>query len=82
MKFNSKNFDYYTILSKDIPNFLLEYLDIPELKRTSRVGMNCGTDYTKLFHNSCFYSRLDHSIGVALIIWKFTRDKSQTIAGI
>ncbi len=82
MKFNSKNFDYYTILSKDIPNFLLEYLDIPELKRTSRVGMNCGTDYTKLFHNSCFYSRLDHSIGVALIIWKFTRDKSQTIAGL
>lgn len=82
MNFNSENFNYYTILSKEIPNFLLEYLDIPELKRIGMVGMNCGTDYTKLFHNRCFYSRLDHSIGVALIIWKFTYDKSQTIAGL
>ena len=47
MNFNSENFNYYTILSKEIPNFLLEYLDIPELKRIGMVGMNCGTDYTK-----------------------------------
>lgn len=82
MKLNSKNADYYAIFSKDIPSFLLEYLDIPELKRIGMVGMNCGTDYTNLFRNRYFYSRLDHSIGVALIIWKFTHDKRQTIAGL
>ena len=29
-----------------------------------------------------FYSNLEHSIGVALIIWNFTKDKKQTIAGL
>lgn len=73
---------YYKILSIDFPDFLNEYCEIPELKRIDKIGMNCGTDYTKLFDNLYFYSRYDHSIAVALIIWNFTRDKTQTIAGL
>ena len=44
--------------------------------------MNCGIDYTKVFHIKYWYSNLEHSVGVALIIWHFTKDKKQTLAGL
>lgn len=75
--------DYHNILCKGcFPNFLEKYLNLPLLKRLSGIGLLCGSDWTKLFHNRFFYSRLDHSLGVALIIWNFTHDKAQTIAGL
>lgn len=73
---------YFKILVDEIPYFLYEYINTPELQRIGKIGMNCGTDYTKIFNNKFFYSRLDHSIGVALIIWNFTKDKKQTLAGL
>lgn len=73
---------YFYILSPEIPYYLHEYISTPELQRIGKIGMNCGTDYTKIFNNKFFYSRLDHSIGVALIIWNFTHDKKQTLAGL
>lgn len=74
--------EYFHILSKDIPDFLYEYVEAPELRRLSGVGIACGTDHTKIFNNRIFYSRLDHSVGVALIVWNFTKDKKQTLAGL
>ena len=74
--------NYFKILVDEIPYFLYEYINTPELQRIGKIGMNCGTDYTKIFNNKFFYSRLDHSIGVALIIWNFTKDKKQTLAGL
>ena len=44
--------------------------------------MTCGTDYTHIFNNKFFYSNLEHSIGVALIVWHFTKNKKQTLAGL
>lgn len=38
--------------------------------------------YTKLFDKMVWYSSLDHSIAVSLIVWNFTKDKKQTIAGL
>lgn len=73
---------YFKILSDDIPEFLYEYIKVPEMQRIGYIGMNCGTDYTDIFQNKFFYSRLEHSIGVALIIWNFTKDKKQTLAGL
>lgn len=64
---------YYEILSKDFPAFLHPYLELPLLRRLEGVGLLCGTDWTSLYNNRFFYSRLDHSIGVALIIWNFTK---------
>lgn len=52
------------------------------MQRIGKIGCACGTDYTKIFNNKFFYSNLEHSIGVALIIWNFTKDKKQTIAGL
>jgi len=73
---------YYSILSPDYPSFIDKYLNLPILKRLNGVGLLCGTDWTPLYNNSFFYSRLDHSIGVALIIWNFTHDKAQTLSGL
>lgn len=73
---------YHKILSPGYPDFLDKYIELPILKRLSGVGLLCGTDWTHLYKNRFYYSRLDHSIGVALIIWHFTHDKKQTLAGL
>lgn len=74
--------EYFKILSPEFPEWLLEYIDTPEMQRISGITMNCGTDYTKVFNIKYWYSNLEHSIGVALIIWHFTKDKKQTLAGL
>ena len=74
--------EYYKILCPEFPEFLKKYIQLPILQRLSGIGLLCGTDWTSLYKNRFFYSRLDHSIGVALIIWNFTKDKTQTIAGL
>ena len=74
--------EYYKILCPEFPKFLKKYIQLPILQRLSGIGLLCGTDWTSLYKNRFFYSRLDHSVGVALIIWNFTKDKTQTIAGL
>ena len=75
---------YHNILcsQKDYPAFIDKYIALPIMQRLSGIGLLCGSDWTKLFCNRFYYSRLDHSKGVALIIWHFTHDKAQTIAGL
>ena len=79
---NSEIRDFFSILSNEFPNWLLDYIDTYEMQRIGKIGMNCGTDYTNLYYNKYFYSNLEHSVGVALIIWNFTKDKKQTLAGL
>lgn len=76
--------DYQKILcgKNEFPEFLRKYLSLPILQRLAGIGLLCGSDWTNLFCNRFYYSRLDHSLGVALIIWNFTKDKAQTIAGL
>lgn len=74
--------EYFKVLSNEIPDFLYDYIDTPEMQRIGKIGNACGTDYTNIFHNRFFYSNLDHSIGVALIVWNFTKNKKQTLAGL
>lgn len=80
----SKKFveEYHKILNPEFPEFLKKYLNIPIISRLKGIGLLCGTDWTDFFSNNFFYSRFDHSIGVALIIWHFTHDKAQTISGL
>ena len=73
---------YHRILSPDFPEFINNYIDFPILQRLSGIGLLCGTDWTPLYRNRFFYSRLDHSIGVALILWHFTHDRAETLAGL
>lgn len=72
---------YFHILSDEIPDFLKSYVDTPPMQRLGGVSRSCGTIYSKMYHQD-WYSTLDHSVGVALIIWHFTKDKKQTLAGL
>ncbi len=83
-KNNQELEEYFKILSTDIPDFIYEYVDTPEMQRLAGIGQFCGIDYTKFEECNLkyFFSRLDHSIAVALIIWNFTKDKKQTLAGL
>ncbi len=76
--------DFYKIYSKDIPEFLLEFASTKEMQRLKGVGMNCGCEYTSfsIFKSGTQYSRYIHSLGVALIVWNFTKDKAKSVAGL
>lgn len=72
---------YYKILSKEYPDFLDEYINTPIMQKQSGISVSCGTIYSKMYEQM-WYSSLDHSIAVALIIWNFTKDKKQTLSGL
>lgn len=74
--------EYYKILSPEWPSFLDRYTACSSMQRLKGVGLLCGTDWTCLYKNRFRYTRFDHSIGVALIVWHFTHDKIQTLAGL
>lgn len=73
---------YYNILSDDIPDFLNDYINTKEMQRIGKISCTSGTWCTKIFDYKLSYSNLDHSIAVALIIWNFTKDRKQTLAGL
>lgn len=74
----------HDIYSTDTPQFIEELEKCPELQRLKEVGQNCGNDYLnkKIQAFSFNYSRYDHSVGVALIIWKFTQNVKMSLAGL
>ncbi len=72
---------YFHILSNDIPDFLSEYVNTPRMYKQAGISVSCGTYYSNMYDIK-WYSSLDHSVAVALIIWHFTRDKKQTLAGL
>ena len=73
---------YFEILSPEFPEWILPYVDTAEMQRLSGISMLCGTDYSGIYKYPSFNSTLDHSVGVALMIWNFTKDKKQTLAGL
>ena len=73
--------DYFKILSPKYPEWLNEYIETKRMLKQQYISVTCGKIYSKLFKIND-YSSLDHSIGVALILWNFTHDKKQTIAGL
>ena len=73
---------YQKILCPEFPDFLKKYLDLKILARLKGIGLLCGTDWTPLFHNRFYYSRYDHSLNCALIVWNWTRDKKKTLAAL
>ena len=78
----AKTTGYFKILSADFPEWLNAYTNTKELQTQKYISITCGTLYTDLFDSDIFYSSLDHSIAVALIVWHFTHDKKQTLAGL
>ena len=79
---NNEVREYFSILSSDIPDFLNDYINTPEMQKQANISVTCGTIYSKMFNIDMWYSSLDHSVAVALIVWHFTKDKKQTLSGL
>lgn len=73
---------YFQVLTEEIPNFLVEYANVKEMQRLKGISMVSACEHTKLIPYKFFHTRYEHSIGVALIVWNFTKDKKQAIAGL
>ncbi len=73
-----------SIYHDEMPGFLAEVARAPEMRRLKHVGMNCGVEYTQFEgYRTCLpYNRYEHSLGVALIVWHFTGDARQAVAGL
>lgn len=74
--------EYLKVLSPEFPAWLLKYLAAPEMQRLAKVSSTCGICYSNLYQYKHESTIFNHSIGVALIVWRFTRDKKQTLAGL
>lgn len=67
-----------------IPEFLNKYLELDIMKKLKGRSLFCGMDYASPYMYNFKYqiSRYDHSLNTALITWKLTEDKKQTIAAL
>lgn len=74
--------DYFNILSPDIPAWLNDYINTEAMQRIGKISFDNGNDYVSFNDKHEWFSNLDHSVGVALMIWHFTHDKAQTLAGL
>ena len=74
--------EYFNILEPNFPEWLNDYIDTKELLNQRYISVTCGTIYSDLFESKYFFSSLDHSVAVALIVWHFTHDKKETLSGL
>jgi HD superfamily phosphohydrolase len=76
---------YSSIYTDEIPVLLEQLAHTSEMRRLSDIGMHCGCEYTKFpFYQMerIPYTRFTHSVGVSMIVWNFTHDIRQAIAGL
>lgn len=66
----------WKIYEKEPLEFINNLIHVPSMQRLKDIGMNCGVEYTAFdfFSNIVPYSRYQHSIGVALIVYHFSHD--------
>ncbi len=69
---------------KELPDFLIKYLQTPSLLRLRKVGYFCGMDYASkdIYNFSEYISRYDHSLTVSLLVYKLTKNKNAALAGL
>jgi hypothetical protein len=74
-----------SIYANETPALLHQLAQTPEMRRLSDIGMHCGCEYASFptyKRAKLHYTRLMHSIGVASIVWHFSRDIRQAAAGM
>ncbi len=74
----------WSIYHENVPEFIMEFAQTPAMLRLKGVGMHCGCEYASFpeYVGTKPYSRWVHSVGVALIVWHFTADMAQAVAGL
>ena len=78
------NYLEYQSYISDIPSFLDKYLELDIMKRLKDISVLCGMDYASphMYDFKFYLSRYNHSLNVALITWRLTHDKKQTLAAL
>jgi len=76
--------NYYKHLLGEVPSFLKKYLKDPNLLRLKNIHYFCGMDYAskEVYPFAETITRFDHSLTVALLVYRLTLDKTKTIAGL
>lgn len=74
----------YQQFISNVPQFLEKYLEVDILKRLKGISYLCGMDYASkdMYDFSFPVSRFDHSLNVALIVWRLTHNKRATLVGL
>ncbi|MBE6140594.1 MAG: HD domain-containing protein [Firmicutes bacterium] len=69
---------------QNMPSFLEKYLEVKCLQRLKKVGYFCGMDYASkdIYSFKEKITRFDHSLTVALLVYKLTNDLTLTIAAL
>ena len=72
----------HNIYNENIPDVIKLFEDIEEINRMEQIREDSGINMTKLvaYDNPC--TMLDHCIGVALILDKYTKENKQVISGM
>ena len=78
------NFYKSIILDIDAFYFLEKYLSCPSITRLKNIGYFCGMDYASkdIYNFNEYVSRYDHSFDVAMLTYKYTKDKKATLAAL
>ena len=79
-----ENYKKYQNSICEIPSFLNKYLELPVMQRLKDISLLCGMDYASpnMYDFAFYISRYDHSLNVALITWKLTQNKTETLAAL
>ena len=74
--------ELHEVYSANIPEYIKEILDVPELTRINGIDINAGINLSGFNMYKYSYSILDHSLGVALILNNFITNKKQILAAL
>ncbi len=79
-----ESYPLLAVYGGNLPDVLLAAAETPCMQRLKHIGMNCGCEYTSFprFRQGKAYNRYLHSLGVARIVWHFTGDAVQALAGL
>lgn len=74
----------WSLYCPEPPAWLLSMAGAPALRRLRQVGMNCGCEYPgfAVYRGATPYSRFEHSVGTALLLWQMTHDERISAAGL
>ena len=79
LKYYLEQLDY-----QNMPLELRKYLYTPSMERLKQIGYFCGMDYAskEIYNFREQISRFDHSLCVALMVYKLTQDRDMALAGL
>lgn len=79
---NSNVMALHNLYCADVPDYLKDFIEVPEVSRINGIEQNAGIDFSGFNIYKYHYSMLDHSLGVALILNNFVTNKKQIIAAL